>query len=423
MRTFVLVRRLVLIFLTGFVLLSLMPSPAHAGHTACFCCPARTSCTNACSRAFDNTRRHITQEFVEHRELIIKIFWEQHILPALMRMTQQLTAVAMQQTMIMGTIMDAKHQLETQALFQELQAQAHIDYHPSEGLCQFGTNTRSLAASEQNVTLSMLAISARTMQRQLRTGDTVSVESDASDKVSRLEQFKEVYCNPNDNGNALEPLCQAGGTKERRNKDVDFTRTLGNPLTLKMDFTNEGDGDHAGGMASPDEEDVFALSANLYSSAAPSAIPNLSDGEMGTAFKLMDYRALAAKRAVAQNSFAAIAAEKSQGAPEVAQYLKEILKGLEIPEEEINQLIGERPSYFAQMEILTKKIYQNPSFYTELYDKPANVERKRVALQAIDLMQKRDIYRSLLRSEASLSVLLETELIKEQDRIVNEDIQ
>jgi hypothetical protein len=72
------------------------------------------------------------------------------------------------------------------------------------------------------------------------------------------------------------------------------------------------------------------------------------------------------------------------------------------------------------MEILTKKLYQNPSFYTELYDKPANVDRKLVSMQAIDLMQRRDIYRSVLRSEAILAVMLETALSEQQDKVSNE---
>ena len=71
------------------------------------------------------------------------------------------------------------------------------------------------------------------------------------------------------------------------------------------------------------------------------------------------------------------------------------------------------------MEVLTKMIYQNPNFYTELLDKPANVALKEVALQAADLMQKRDTYRSLLRSEAIIATMLETALMEEQDYFVN----
>jgi hypothetical protein len=69
------------------------------------------------------------------------------------------------------------------------------------------------------------------------------------------------------------------------------------------------------------------------------------------------------------------------------------------------------------MEVLTKKLYQHPAFYSDLYDKPANVLRKDVAIQAAELMQKRDIYRSFLRSEITLATMLETALLSEQEAL------
>ena len=63
---------------------------------------------------------------------------------------------------------------------------------------------------------------------------------------------------------------------------------------------------------------------------------------------------------------------------------------------------------------------KNPNFYTNLIVKPANVQRKGVALQAIGLMQKFDMLKSYLRSEASLSVLLELAVIDLQDDVENE---
>jgi hypothetical protein len=51
---------------------------------------------------------------------------------------------------------------------------------------------------------------------------------------------------------------------------------------------------------------------------------------------------------------------------------------------------------------------------------PANVKRRSVAMQAISVMMDRDIYKSYLRSEAIMSVLLETKLIPEQDAVSNE---
>ena len=83
-------------------------------------------------------------------------------------------------------------------------------------------------------------------------------------------------------------------------------------------------------------------------------------------------------------------------------------------------ILGKNPSYDAQMEVLTKKIFQDSEFYIDTYDKPSNVARQEVAIQAIELMQKRDLYRSFLRSEIIASVMLETALLEEQDRIKND---
>ncbi|MBI1301402.1 MAG: hypothetical protein GC137_07060 [Alphaproteobacteria bacterium] len=96
-------------------------------------------------------------------------------------------------------------------------------------------------------------------------------------------------------------------------------------------------------------------------------------------------------------------------------YMKALLKEFGIQDEnssgdiddEINTILGERPSYYAQMEILTKKIYEHPNFYTNLYDKPVNVDRIGASVDAITLMQERDRFESLLRREMLASLLVE----------------
>ncbi len=80
--------------------------------------------------------------------------------------------------------------------------------------------------------------------------------------------------------------------------------------------------------------------------------------------------------------------------------------------DEIDNILGERPSYYAQMEVLTKKIYQHPNFYTNLYDKPANVDRIGASIDAITLMNQRDRFESILRREMLTSLLIEEELGK-----------
>ena len=363
-------------------------------------------------------RRHVTDEFSRYRTWLVNDWFLDNLLPAMMLMTSQMTTVGIQQVQIIGSFLDAKHQLETQRLFQQLTAKAHKDYHPSEGVCAIGTSVRSLAASERLSDLGQVAFSQRAIQRQLLSGDVVSVEGDISDKKSRLRHFISTNCNKADNGNGLDELCKDSDVKAaRKNKDVDYMRTVETALTLDIDFTPEGMEKTA------DEEDVFALSSNLYGhDVLPKINKSVLANDKGEfrpdAMPLyMDLRSIAAKRSVAQNSFSVITSMKAKGKPESAPYIKRIVKDLGLDDDEVEKYLGKKPSYFAQMEVLTKKIYEDPVFYTELYDKPVNVERKAAAMEAIGLMQDRDIYKSLLRSEIVLAVFLDTLLEKEQDRI------
>ena len=392
-------------------------------------CSTTCACTSNTQRGITN--EFITEEFRFHRQWVVEVLFEQHILPAMMLFTEQISAMAMNQVVSVGMFLDAKHQLETQRLFQQMLAQAHKDYHPSEGMCTFGTNMRSLAASDRRVDLTAVGISNRVLQRELLSGNAISGGGQTSDYLSRVAQFRALYCDPADNSNGLSLLCPVQSVQPARvNADINYTGTFERPLTLPLDFTPDGDpahelNEHADNVSTA-EEDLFALGANLYAhNVAPTIPPTFLSDEAGVANPqgvnhYMNIRSIAAKRSVARNSFASIAAMKSSGELEVQPYLYAIMREMGVGEDEVPIFLGERPSYHAQMEILTKKLYQNPMFYTELYDKPANVDRKIVSMQAIGLMQRRDIYRSMLRSEAILSVMLETALEEQQDKVANE---
>jgi hypothetical protein len=101
--------------------------------------------------------------------------------------------------------------------------------------------------------------------------------------------------------------------------------------------------------------------------------------------------------------------------------MKALLQEMGAAPADIEELMGENPSYYAQMEILTKKIYQNPEFIINLYDKPANVKRIRAAGQAIKTMQDRDIHEALERRMMLISALKALQdRYKQQDLIVRE---
>ncbi|MCB9978794.1 MAG: hypothetical protein H6862_04215 [Rhodospirillales bacterium] len=402
----------VVCILSLFMPLGLRPAQAA-------CCDA--SCCACIFAAAERLRQHMTDEYTQHRDWMTDEFFRKYILKAMMMMTEQLTTVAMQQMQVIGSMFDAKNQMETQRLFQQLQAQAHKDYHTSEGICEVSTGVRALAASDRKAQYNALALNRHAMQRQLMSGSVSAAVGSAGDTADRIAKFKSTYCDPSDNAMGLDSMCgTSGGAPERRSADVDYTRMVESPLTLDIDFLN--------GTATPDEEDIIALQKNLFGHKTFDPLPVSYMSQQDKQEKFMHYRSAMAKRSVAENSFDQIVGMKSEGSGGSTAFLAAILKELEIPDNEVHEILGKsrdssgrilKPSYFAQMEMLTKRIYQNPDFYTNLYDKPANVARKGVALQAIGLMQDRDYFRSQLRSEMLMSVLLELEISKVAGSVQN----
>ncbi len=352
-------------------------------------------------------------------------FWELHALPALMMMTEQLVTVGMEQMLILGSFFDARQQLKTQRLFQEKAAEAHRDYHPNFNMCTIGTTARSMAPADRNGELTSFILSQRSQDRQMGMHTANAAFNSEIDREGRIRQVIARYCEPRDNSAGLFEMCGAPADGGSIGKDIDFTRTIDSRRTLNLDFTD--------GAPTADEQDVLALASNLFSHEVltkPGRTP--LNTEAGEGF-YMDMRALIAKRSVVENSFNAHVGLKTAGTPiseETMLFTQHVLHQLGVEDEAERMILlngtidndeepALRPSYFAQLETIAQKIYLDPEFYTNLYDKPANVARKDVAMQAINLMLERDMYKSELRSEMNLSVLLEMELIKYQDDLQN----
>jgi hypothetical protein len=197
-----------------------------------------------------------------------------------------------------------------------------------------------------------------------------------------------------------------------RNRDINYTLTVDAPLSLDVNLTDT--------VVTDDERAIFALVDNLF---AHNVIPNLPAAAMNQPkyqYHYMNVRSLIAMRGVVRSTIANVIALKTaspQAQTSNAPYLGALFREFGINDTEIGLLLGERPSYYAQMELLTKKIYQNPTFYTGLYDKPANVKRIRAAMTAIKLMQDRDIAASLQRREMLLSIMLELRLRKQAESV------
>ncbi|PJB70836.1 MAG: hypothetical protein CO093_06780 [Alphaproteobacteria bacterium CG_4_9_14_3_um_filter_47_13] len=399
----------------------------------------------------------------KHERWLIEVFFMQYLAPALMMMTEQLTTVMAEQMLVVGTYFDADTQMDTQLLLQQLEAQAHKDYQPDFGMCEFGTNVRSLAASDFNGNYSRMVLNKHFMDRQLGNGSSVGAGGTALDRANadtatvptpyqRLGYFLKNTCDRNDlnrvigNANTGNILCaiepQNNGWV---NRDIDWTNNIMGPRTLNVDYKTTF------AESASDNERLLEMSNLLYGHEVFSR----PDGTLLKAQRnqddFLDSRSVTAKRSIAQTSFNAIVGLKSRGtrltdgpggrvasSEETAEFMRFFLIELGIPETEAQEYrqymfqkseAHEPPgaadsergelSYYAQMEILAKKIYQRPEFYTGLYDKPANTKRKGAAMQAIKSMLDRDIFNSQLRAEAITSMILELKVVEEQQNIEN----
>ena len=404
----------------------------------------------------DRVKTEFDNDLSQFEDWLIEVMFNQHFLPAMAAMTTQMNAVAMKYTESIGAFLDAQIQMDTQRTFRKLQFEAHKDYRPSEDFCWFGTNIRSLAATENKGRFNALALSQGALARQLGNVNLAGAQEANDDYEARWQQFVETYCDPGNNNlnpsfpahTGLSLACDhdgpGGGTNvgaqdhNRVNRDIDYTRLIEEPRTLDLNFEDDTlDTDNTFLTYEPGvEEDVIALSKNLYGhrvlerNISQYTITNKNPQKLYLAL-----RGVAAKRSVAQASFNAIIGLKSSGTSQelsgtvlhpsgtsvnledkqTQNFLAAIVDQL-LPADpltvgnNIYDLIGYSPSYYSQLEILAKRIYQNPDFYANLYDTPANVTRKKVAMKAIELMVDRAIYESQLRREMSISVLLASKL-------------
>jgi hypothetical protein len=446
------------------------------GLSAQACCGCRGSdCGRAVATLYryhqeitDNTNQAFDEDLEAFENWMEEVFFPNEIMPALRMFTTQMSAVMMQHAQIIGSFFDAKQQLETQRLFQELQAEIHRDYIPSDEFCWFGTNTRSMAPTSTKAKNNAISLSQQSIARQLGKKNAIGSDSVNSDLTSRWDRFRKEYCDPADNNRSLVEYTTAiasgdaprsglqlacdhdgpGGSDDvgadelnRTNKDVDYTRVIDLPRTLNVDYA---DGD----AKSDDEMDVVALSRNIYGHRVLTR--SLSGPKLDTSAAQNLYfalRSVVAKRSVAEYTYNSIVGLKSAGTVEdyedrfgvplspghTRQYLAAIVRELyphdpsltcsangdKLCDWDIFQIIGHDPSYYSQLEIMAKKMYQNPDFYVKLYDTPANVARKGVAMRAIELMLDREMYESQLRREMTVSVLLSSRL-RALERRVNE---
>jgi hypothetical protein len=312
--------------------------------------------------------------------------------------------------------MDASTLVDTQRDVQVLSTKTLQNYTPSEQICRFGTLSRSLSASEARVDANKLVLSEVGLSRNLGTMSNIASAGRGLDNESRIRMFVEKFCDLNDSNSGLTEICQIATPVAdlNHNRDVDFNRTLDDKLTINADFTNA--------TWTQEESNTIGLAHYLYGHRQPAKRISYSElnESSGTAGLYSEYRSVTARRAAAQNSYNTLAAMKAAGSGASDDYMRAVLTQLGLPTADANRYLQAQnstdpavnASYYAQMDILAKKLYQDPAFFAGLMDSKTNVRRTSAAIQGVGLMQGRDMYRSMERSEMLLGLLVQLEARK-----------
>jgi hypothetical protein len=357
---------------------------------------------------------------------VVKDTW----VAGLQSMSAQLSAAFLHRAGMQGTLMDSANAITVQGAMQTLEAEAYRDYTPGETLCRFGTLTRSLAMVDLKGRANAAALDSALLARETHNEHHGQNFIDR-DGVAKFRNAVRLYCNPGDNDGA-NPLCACTAAScpnpsMRATRDLDFARLFLTSGTLNVDFTD--------GSITPDEEDVLSFLTNISSyQTLPSLAPGQAD-IMKNAVLALDFtrmRGITARRSLVRQTWSDYVAHKTPGQEGSTIFMVNAARELGLSKEDAEKFLNAQhqplaldgkdsgspnPSYDAQMDILTKRLYQNPNFYTNLIDKPTNVLRTQAAMAAIGLMQRRDLYETALRRELLLSQLLDVSLRDAEDLV------
>lgn len=369
-----------------FLLLTFSPTSAYA------VCKGR--CCNC-----NSVRNAIMDEVKKHQDWLESDFWTKNIKPQLEIAQSSIGAHLLASSALQGNLLDTQSKVNTLMTRNVAEADVALNANPSEALCRFGTLSRDMVKRDEIVGTKHRALVKASLDRQLyQPKSDPSLMGATGDLLERYNKFRVNLCDKKSYAEGFTSLC-SNNSDTVMNLDIDYTRLIDTRPTIP---------------AADDAAAVIPMMQNLFASriANELVIKALEQSDTKNADdSLLDLRALIAKRSVAENTFQSIVARRTEGSAGSAVNMKALLKNMGIAEDsEAVRYLGDNPSYQAQMELLTKRIYQDEDFYKNLMDNPSNVARQYAAMQSFGLMQQRDIYDSIQRAELILSLIVEMEL-------------
>lgn len=374
--------------------------------------PSCSVCTDCCM--VSSFAQMAMQYFNDYRSnFIMNSFYQCPIDTSLQNFANQLRNSHLFKITAKGGMIDGAVINDTLLTLSATNAESIKAYTPSDQICKFGTLTRSLSGSEAKMDADRIAMSEMGLVKNLGKANSISAAGRGTEYKERLHGFVDKFCSLKDNDEGLSGICMSATPVDdiNLNRDLDYTRLMNHGVSINGDFTDSDEKLY--------ETSLITMAHYLYGHRQPTnrySFAELTENQAGEEV-YKELRSVAARRAAAQNTFNTLSAMRLAGSGKSDTYIRDVLKNIGLSGGNADMFLGAKmggnasvnTSYNGQMNLLTKQIYQDPAFYANLMDSKTNVKRTSASLQAIGLMQARDTYKSMARSEMLAALLVEME--------------
>jgi hypothetical protein len=309
------------------------------------------------------------EEFDQNIRAGLSVWWREHFEPALKLMTTQLHASQIDQTRVLGSMIDAQAQNEFMQEMQRREIQAQRRYSENELTCQIDS-----VAQGQTKAIRMGRAAARAMARdsqpqRLNAAGSAGVRGPGAEQRERWEEYVTRFCDPEKGGQGCD-----GVVGDLAGRHVDLPRLLwADQQTLDM--------------TSPDN--IVVVEGVMKYMLAPSS-PKPIPAEMMTSptgqQAFLQQRTLAARQNALYNAVAMMIGKRMGGSGVNTQDMR-VAAGLPPMGESLDA------SYAEIMHAVTKDRFHNPEYIVRLVQNPEQVVREQGAVNAVRLQQLNDFYK------------------------------
>lgn len=310
------------------------------------------------------------EEFDQNIRNGLSTWWRDHFEPTLKQMTTQLHASQIDQTRVLGSIMDAQNQNEYMQDMQRREVQAARRYAPNELTCQIDSVAQGQTRAARMARASARALAKDAEPRRLNAAGTAAARGPGADQRERWEEYNTRFCDPEKGSQG----CTTAGDLAGRH--VDLPRLLwADRQTLDM--------------TSPDNIVVvqgvlkFLLAPRTHRPIPAEVMRNPSGQQ-----EFLRQRSVTARQNTIYNAVALMIGNRMGGSGVNVQDVR-VASGLPPMTESMDA------SYAEIMHAVTKDRFHNPEYIVRLVQDPEQVVREQGAVNAMRLQQMNDLYKRM----------------------------